>query len=803
MRSVRILLPAIVLALFALPGCSSDSGDADAGFQADTVADVPAISCLGAVCSTAAECGALGPCVLSVACNQGCCEYQYEEQGAECSEGCNVDGTCSGTANCEGTSLLVCEEEDGNPCTAPWCDPDAGECSPEEKAIEDGAAPFQSNCWEGIVCTGGEPDESDAAPTQLNLDCQAQNDALDPFGCVEQVVCVDSETECSLVLKDEGTECWTDSDSNDIQCTGHSCSAQGDCVVDDAFSAECGDDSWPDECDEACRGCTELTCHWIPDPAAGEDAGKKVKYCMPKALPGDECSDGSDCTYNDVCVMGPAKDGPLGKETLGECQAGEGQTKEDCLAELGFSPLACLLAGVGCDEAEGCQMDQEAADQWCQPPAAICFDQDLTYCSHLDIGDGKWDSETGCHLVLFEGGDCDDGNPCTEDVCDGGCVNTPADGLACDDGDPGTENDVCKAGVCVGDPTCDPVDGGWTDWVWSECSVTCGGGVKTATRSCTNPPPSCGGPPCDGPSTDLQACNTQLCVEYLPLGTTVYSLGEQVVTGVVPSGKNSIQFKLWGGGGGGGYPGRGGGGAHVAGTLTVQPGDDIEIRVAGGGVAQCGGGGGTYVFKNGQVVMVAGGGGGAGSDGCSGCVGDVFTGAGGGGGPLAGAGQDGTDNNKYDTNSGGGGGAAQGWGGGGGISNNQSQYDNCTMNGEQGSANTGGKSTKSQCDWAAAATFHMAGNQSGGNGTGGGGGAGHYGGGSGASMWTYTGGGGGGGSSNVQGSVGNTSSDGGNYQTPGGTGVPGYQGNAGQGGASGLDAGQPQPGKPGLVVMFL
>ena len=34
------------------------------------------------------------------------------------------------------------------------------------------------------------------------------------------------------------------------------------------------------------------------------------------------------------------------------------------------------------------------------------------------------------------------------------------------------------------------VDGGYTEWSESKYSVTCGGGVKTLTRTCTNPPPS-------------------------------------------------------------------------------------------------------------------------------------------------------------------------------------------------------------------------------------------------------------------------------------------------------------------------
>jgi len=70
---------------------------------------------------------------------------------------------------------------------------------------------------------------------------------------------------------------------------------------------------------------------------------------------------------------------------------------------------------------------------------------------------------------------CDDGDPCTEDLCDPatGCAHLPAaDGVACDDGDPCTAGDACLAGLCLGggpeacddgDPctldTCDPALG--------------------------------------------------------------------------------------------------------------------------------------------------------------------------------------------------------------------------------------------------------------------------------------------------------------------------------------------------------
>lgn len=53
-------------------------------------------------------------------------------------------------------------------------------------------------------------------------------------------------------------------------------------------------------------------------------------------------------------------------------------------------------------------------------------------------------------------GECDDGNACTVDVCDGGtCTNNPgADGTSCSDGLACTTGDVCTEGVCGGAETC-------------------------------------------------------------------------------------------------------------------------------------------------------------------------------------------------------------------------------------------------------------------------------------------------------------------------------------------------------------
>ena len=56
------------------------------------------------------------------------------------------------------------------------------------------------------------------------------------------------------------------------------------------------------------------------------------------------------------------------------------------------------------------------------------------------------------------------------------------------------------------------VNGGWSGFgAWSSCTVTCGGGTKSRSRSCTNPKASNGGNPCPGSSIDKPTCNTNGC----------------------------------------------------------------------------------------------------------------------------------------------------------------------------------------------------------------------------------------------------------------------------------------------------
>ena len=56
------------------------------------------------------------------------------------------------------------------------------------------------------------------------------------------------------------------------------------------------------------------------------------------------------------------------------------------------------------------------------------------------------------------------------------------------------------------------VNGSWSQWSSSEsCSVACGGGNRTRTRSCSNPAPEWNGKDCPGTNISTESCNLHNC----------------------------------------------------------------------------------------------------------------------------------------------------------------------------------------------------------------------------------------------------------------------------------------------------
>jgi len=114
------------------------------------------------------------------------------------------------------------------------------------------------------------------------------------------------------------------------------------------------------------------------------------------------------------------------------------------------------------------------------------------------------------------------------------------------------------------------VNGGWSSYgSWGSCSVSCGGGTQSRTRSCNNPSRAYGGVDCSGSTSESQSCNTQSCwTATSASGGSVSTSGDYKIhtfTGsgtfsVSNSGTDSVVEILSIAGGAGGGAARGGGG---------------------------------------------------------------------------------------------------------------------------------------------------------------------------------------------------------------------------------------------------
>ncbi|XP_068695608.1 A disintegrin and metalloproteinase with thrombospondin motifs 6-like [Montipora foliosa] len=77
----------------------------------------------------------------------------------------------------------------------------------------------------------------------------------------------------------------------------------------------------------------------------------------------------------------------------------------------------------------------------------------------------------------------------------------------------------CRRGTCVpyGSEGPEAVDGGYGHWgEWSNCSHSCGGGLRNRKRLCDNPKPQHGGKICQGHSAEFKYCHTPKCPAGVP-----------------------------------------------------------------------------------------------------------------------------------------------------------------------------------------------------------------------------------------------------------------------------------------------
>jgi hypothetical protein len=157
------------------------------------------------------------------------------------------------------------------------------------------------------------------------------------------------------------------------------------------------------------------------------------------------------------------------------------------------SVVSCSWNGSVCERTGGCYAACDVLNGWISgsscPPGKIIMASTTVSCHYPgnlpcynSANCVKCGDPPNLPPLCYENGDCDDGNICTNDVCNS----------------PGTSNASCSHSN-------HPVNGGWS---WGTCSN------YTQTGTCDNPAPSCGGAACVGSNT--QACGTPPTATPIP-----------------------------------------------------------------------------------------------------------------------------------------------------------------------------------------------------------------------------------------------------------------------------------------------
>ena len=214
-----------------------------------------------------------------------------------------------------------------------------------------------------------------------------------------------------------------------------------------------------------------------------------LKDPQPNSCAGIDCNDGESCT-EDSCANGKCSHMPIdggycvpsaGCSNAGSCKAGK------CISS----------GGISCADGDPCTVDA------CNSTGKCDFSKKAAPGTPCDDGDACTESDA-CNVAGSCKGTaklCDDGKPCTVDVClpGQGCAATATPSGSCDDGEPCTTGDHCTAsGECQG------------------TLLACPQGVPCQVLACMNgacnPTPQSGGFCNDGdPCTYPDSCLGGVC----------------------------------------------------------------------------------------------------------------------------------------------------------------------------------------------------------------------------------------------------------------------------------------------------
>ena len=453
-------------------GLDSNGVDANA---ADTKPDVPV------ACKIDGDCPSAGSCATAN-CVAGTCVATPKGDGVICDDGdlCTASDACKAGA-CVGAAKNC---DDKNSCTDDSCK--AGVCS---------NSPNAGKCDDANACT-------------TNDACKAGSCTGDAVKCDDSNVCTDDkcDTKTGCVHANNTIAC----DDASLCTSGDKCAA-GICAGANSVDCDDGNPCTKDGCDPKSGLCGFLASATGSPCEDGNvcTTGDGCNQGKCKAGPAKDCSDGNACT-DDTC---DGKTGCASANNVAACDDGNACTDKDLCA-----------AGKCAGAAKVCTDGNVCTDDNCDPVKGCQYPGNLAPCSTGDKCVFSTCKDTKC--VAGAKMDCADNTPCTADTCDSniGCLHTNlADGSPCAPGDLCVGPSTCTVGKCSSGAKTNCDDGnvctsdacdGKTGCLWAPNVLPCDdANACTIGDICGVVPGK--GPACtSGKPIDLKKCDdSNLCTD--------------------------------------------------------------------------------------------------------------------------------------------------------------------------------------------------------------------------------------------------------------------------------------------------
>lgn len=444
------------------------------------------------------------PCLIGE-CNplNGECLYSPVEDTTPCPDAdlCTLDVCVSGQCvhvplNCSDQNYCTLDYCQGGICLHNNVDipcDDGNFCTTQDRCQNGICSGIPNDCLnDGFYCNGF------STCNQETSSCDFTPVLCDDFNPCTDNVCSESNDTCVFPpIALVGTQCGTNIGT--CEFGQYVCIPVGEdpvlfCVGGvDPIPEQCGINGAGDLLDNNCNGETDENCGIICSSASECPISVcRIRSCVNNTCTydnspqGTPCDDLDACTVNDQCDNGICVGTPrvFIQQTSGGCNDSNPCTDDQCFtSELSISGFVCANIDNNnrtCDDGFFCTVSDMCTNGDCSGIPRECnsdgpctrgvCDEFTKQCVLVGNSTASCDDQNICTLGDFctplgecsyeSLMNCDDSNPCTDDLCDSilGCLHIANNSNICNDGNLCTL-DVCFSGSCISSPIiCEPLN---------------------------------------------------------------------------------------------------------------------------------------------------------------------------------------------------------------------------------------------------------------------------------------------------------------------------------------------------------